>query len=152
VGTPEQGSQTAPRYRRHRSELASITRLIGAVLLKQSDGRLPQHRSRQVKEMAEFAPPPIDADPAKLHPGQPEPSATSSLTRLSTTATDAAKIEDLAKRWRFIVRIHWTLTMTSAMATASRIGFDRCRRSGRRSTRKRASRRSGVCTNCVNRR
>jgi len=47
---------------------ASITRLIGAVLLKQNDEWLLQHRYMQVEEMAELTPPLIDADPAKLPP------------------------------------------------------------------------------------
>jgi len=47
---------------------ASITRLIGAGLLKQNDKWLLQHRYMQVEEMAELTPPLIDADPAKLPP------------------------------------------------------------------------------------
>jgi putative transposase len=47
---------------------ASITRRIGAVLLKQNDQWLLQGRSIQIEEMAELTPPPIDADPAKLPP------------------------------------------------------------------------------------
>ena len=47
---------------------ASITRLIGAGLLKQNDEWLLQHRYMQVEEMAELTPPLIDADPAKLPP------------------------------------------------------------------------------------
>ena len=46
----------------------AITRLIGAVLLKQNDEWLLQHRYMQVEEMAELTPPLIDADPAKLPP------------------------------------------------------------------------------------
>ena len=45
---------------------ASITRLIGAVLLEQNDERLLQHRSVRVERMAELTPPLIDPDPAKL--------------------------------------------------------------------------------------
>ena len=47
---------------------ASITRLIGAGLLKQNDEWLLQHRYMQVEEMAELTLPLIDADPAKLPP------------------------------------------------------------------------------------
>src|SRR6187431_1400363 len=47
---------------------ASITRLIGAVLLEQNDEWLLQHRYMQVEEMAELTPPLIDPDPAKLPP------------------------------------------------------------------------------------
>src|SRR3954453_5959052 len=45
---------------------ASITRLIGAVLLEQNDEWLVQHRYMQIEGMAELIPSPIDADPAKL--------------------------------------------------------------------------------------
>jgi putative transposase len=45
---------------------ASITRLIGAVLLEQNDEWLLQHRYMQVEGMTELTPPLIDADPAKL--------------------------------------------------------------------------------------
>ena len=47
---------------------ASITRLIGAVLLEQNDEWLLQHRYMQIEGMAELAPPAIDAEPAKLPP------------------------------------------------------------------------------------
>ena len=47
---------------------ASITRLIGAVLLEQNDEWLLQHRYMQIEGMAELTPPLIDADPAKLPP------------------------------------------------------------------------------------
>jgi putative transposase len=47
---------------------ASITRLIGAVLLEQNDEWLLQHRYMQIEGMAELISPPIDADPAKLPP------------------------------------------------------------------------------------
>jgi putative transposase len=47
---------------------ASITRLIGAVLLEQNDEWLLQHRYRQIEGMAELVPPLIDANPAKLPP------------------------------------------------------------------------------------
>src|SRR5215218_7717206 len=47
---------------------ASITRLIGAVLLEQNDEWLVQHRYMQIEGMAELTPPLIDADPAKLPP------------------------------------------------------------------------------------
>jgi putative transposase len=47
---------------------ASITRLIGAVLLEQNDEWLLPHRYMQVEGMAELTPPLIDADPAKLPP------------------------------------------------------------------------------------
>jgi transposase-like protein len=47
---------------------ASITRLIGAVLLEQNDEWLIQHRYMQIEGMAELAPPLIDPDPAKLPP------------------------------------------------------------------------------------
>jgi putative transposase len=47
---------------------ASITRLIGGVLLEQNDEWLLQHRYMQIEGMAELTPPFIDADPAKLPP------------------------------------------------------------------------------------
>jgi transposase-like protein len=47
---------------------ASITRLIGAVLLEQNDEWLIQHRYMQIEGMAELTPPLIDVDPAKLPP------------------------------------------------------------------------------------
>jgi putative transposase len=47
---------------------ASITRLIGAVLLEQNDEWLVQHRYMQIEGMAELTPPLIDVDPAKLPP------------------------------------------------------------------------------------
>jgi transposase-like protein len=47
---------------------ASITRLIGAVLLEQNDEWLLQCRYLQVEGMTELTPPLIDADPAKLPP------------------------------------------------------------------------------------
>src|ERR687886_456348 len=47
---------------------ASITRLIGAVLLEQNDEWLLQHRYMQIEGMAELAQPLIDADAAKLPP------------------------------------------------------------------------------------
>jgi putative transposase len=47
---------------------ASITRLIGAVLLEQNDEWLVQHRYMQIEGMAELTPPLIDVDSAKLPP------------------------------------------------------------------------------------
>lgn len=47
---------------------ASITRLIGAVLLEQNDEWLLQCRYMQIEGMAELTPPLIDADPANLPP------------------------------------------------------------------------------------
>ena len=47
---------------------ASITRLIGAVLLEQHDEWLLQHCYMQIEGMVELTPPLIDADPAKLRP------------------------------------------------------------------------------------
>jgi putative transposase len=47
---------------------ASITRLIGAVLLEQNDEWLLQCRYMQIEGMAELTPMLIDADPAKLPP------------------------------------------------------------------------------------
>ena len=47
---------------------ASITRLIGAVLLEQNDEWLLQCRYMQAEGMAELTPPLIDTDPAKLPP------------------------------------------------------------------------------------
>jgi putative transposase len=47
---------------------ASITRLIGAVLLEQNDEWLVQNRYTQIEGMVELTPPLIDADPAKLPP------------------------------------------------------------------------------------
>jgi putative transposase len=46
----------------------SIIRLIGAVLLEQSDEWLLQHRHMQIEGMADYTPPLIVADPAKLPP------------------------------------------------------------------------------------
>ena len=47
---------------------ASITRLIGAVLLEQNDEWLLQRRYMQIEGIAELASPLIDADPANLPP------------------------------------------------------------------------------------
>ena len=47
---------------------ASITRLIGAVLLEQNDEWLLQCRYRQIEGMAELTPPRLDAEPGKLPP------------------------------------------------------------------------------------
>jgi putative transposase len=47
---------------------ASITRLIGAVLLKQNDEWLLQCRYMQIEGMAELTPPLLDAEPGKLPP------------------------------------------------------------------------------------
>src|SRR5215469_8003305 len=47
---------------------ASITRLIGAVLLEQNDEWLLQCRYMQIEGMAELTPLLTDADPAKLPP------------------------------------------------------------------------------------
>src|ERR687884_449249 len=47
---------------------ASITRLIGAVLLEQNDEWLIQHRYMQIEGMVELTPPLIDPDPATLPP------------------------------------------------------------------------------------
>lgn len=47
---------------------ASITRLIGAVLLEQNDEWLLQCRYMQIEGMAELTPPLLDADPMKLPP------------------------------------------------------------------------------------
>ena len=47
---------------------ASITRLIGAVLLEQNDEWMLQHRYMQIEGMVELTPPAIDAEPAKLPP------------------------------------------------------------------------------------
>jgi putative transposase len=47
---------------------ASITRLIGAVLLEQNDERQLQHRYMQVEAMAELASPPAEAEPAQIPP------------------------------------------------------------------------------------
>src|SRR5690242_15422586 len=47
---------------------ASITRLIGAVLLEQNDEWLLQCRYMQAEGIAEPTPPLINADPAKLPP------------------------------------------------------------------------------------
>jgi putative transposase len=45
---------------------ASITGLIGAVLLDQNDEWLLQCRYMQIEEMAELTRPPLDAEPRKL--------------------------------------------------------------------------------------
>src|ERR671928_505630 len=55
---------------------ASITRLIGAVLLEQNDEWPLQHHYMQIEGMAELTPPPIHADPAKLPPMAALPMAT----------------------------------------------------------------------------
>ncbi|HTO63377.1 MAG TPA: IS256 family transposase [Bradyrhizobium sp.] len=47
---------------------ASIIRLIGAVLLEQNDEWMLQHRYMQIEGMAEFTPPLIDPESAKLPP------------------------------------------------------------------------------------
>jgi len=47
---------------------ASITRLIGAVLLEQNDEWLLQHRYMQIEGMAELTPPAIEPEPVKLPP------------------------------------------------------------------------------------
>jgi putative transposase len=47
---------------------ASITRLIGAVLLEQNDEWLLQCRYMQIEGMAELTPPLLDTEPAKLPP------------------------------------------------------------------------------------
>jgi putative transposase len=47
---------------------ASITRLIGAVLLEQNDEWMLQCRYMQIEGMAELTPPLIDTDPARLPP------------------------------------------------------------------------------------
>src|SRR5262249_46342381 len=47
---------------------ASVTRLIGAVLLEQNDEWLLQCRYMQIEGMAELTPLLIDADPAKIPP------------------------------------------------------------------------------------
>ena len=47
---------------------ASITRLIGAVLLEQNDEWLLQCRYMQIEGMAELAPPSVDTDRAELLP------------------------------------------------------------------------------------
>ena len=52
---------------------ASITRLIGAVLLEQNDEWLIQCRYRQIEGMAKLAPPLIDVDPQNFHPWRPDP-------------------------------------------------------------------------------
>jgi len=70
---------------------ASITRLIGAVLLEQNDERLRQHRYMQIAGMAELTPPLIDADPAKLPPIAASPIATSNSTQIYPSSTHAAR-------------------------------------------------------------
>ncbi len=47
---------------------ASITRLIGAVLLEQNDEWLLQCRCMQIEGMAELISPLLDAEPGKLPP------------------------------------------------------------------------------------
>jgi putative transposase len=47
---------------------ASITRLIGAVLLEQNDEWLLQCRYMQIEGMAELTPPTLDTQPGKLPP------------------------------------------------------------------------------------
>ena len=47
---------------------ASITRLIGAVLLEQNDEWQLQHRYMQLEAMAELLQPAVDSDPLRLPP------------------------------------------------------------------------------------
>jgi len=68
LGAVEQGDQTPGRRRRHLPDEANVTRLIVAVLLKQNDRWLLQHRYKQIEGMPELTPPLNDADPAKLPP------------------------------------------------------------------------------------
>jgi transposase-like protein len=56
---------------------ASITRLIGAVLLEQNDEWQLQHRYMQVEAMAELAPPAAEPEPAQIPPQAAWPMATS---------------------------------------------------------------------------
>ena len=74
---------------------ASITRLIGAVLLEQNDDWLLQHRYMQIEGMDELTPPLIDADPAELPPLAVRPMATSNSTRIYTCLTDVTPVAGL---------------------------------------------------------
>jgi putative transposase len=56
---------------------ASITRLIGAVLLEQNDEWQLQHRYMQVEAMAELTPPAAEPEPAQIPPQAAWPMATS---------------------------------------------------------------------------
>jgi putative transposase len=56
---------------------ASITRLIGAVLLEQNDEWQLQHRYMQVEAMAELTPPAVEPEPAQIPPQAAWPMATS---------------------------------------------------------------------------
>ena len=64
---------------------ASITRLIGAILLEQNDEWLLQCRYMQIEGMAELIPPPFDAAPGTL---PPLAASTSNSTPIYTTLTD----------------------------------------------------------------
>ena len=67
---------------------AGITRLIGAVLLRQNDEWLLQRRDMRIEGMAELSPPPIHPDPAKLPPWPPDHWPPQTPPRTHTTLTD----------------------------------------------------------------
>jgi transposase-like protein len=58
---------------------ASITRLIGAVLLEQNDEWPLQHRYMQVEAMAELMTPTTEPEPAQIPPQAARPMATSNV-------------------------------------------------------------------------
>ncbi len=70
---------------------ASITRLIGVVLLRQNDEWPLQRRDMRIEGMAELSPPPIHPDPAKLPPMAARPLATANSTPIHSTLTDATQ-------------------------------------------------------------
>ena len=72
------GGQATGRCRRLFPNEASITRLIGAVLLEQNDEWRLQCRYMQIEGRAELTLSLIDADRAKLPPRRPDPMDTSS--------------------------------------------------------------------------
>src|SRR4029077_16256467 len=70
---------------------ASITRLIGAMLLEQNDEWLLQHRYMQIDEMADLTLPLIDADPGQLPPMAASPLAPPNSPPIYTSLTDATR-------------------------------------------------------------
>jgi hypothetical protein len=70
---------------------ASITRLIGAVLLEQNGPWLLQCRSMPIEAMAELTPPLLDADPGKLPPPAARPMATSYSSPIYTAVTNVTQ-------------------------------------------------------------
>ena len=90
---------------------ASITRLIGAVLLEANDEWQLQHRYMQVEGMAELAAPDAEAsrDPADFHPWPPDrwpPQASSEFPPSLTDATPQTSPSRAYARIKFPVPRH----------------------------------------------